>query len=292
MNPTPVRLELSTQLGYDIGAGGCDFIFNVQAARTPHQAVVHESLQLSQLVPSTEYVDPATQSRFLRLHAEPGGFTLTYTAVLDVTHYRAQAEGVTACGPLNLPGEVLPYLSPSRYCQSDRLMAVAAREFGHLPASYKRAQSICDWVGQHVTFQSNSSTSATSAIDTLVERVGVCRDFAHLMIALCRASGLPARMASGIDYGADPIFGPQDFHAYVEVFVVQRWFMFDPSGTAIPMGFVRFGTGRDAADIAFATMYGAVSPLQPVIHIAAVANAQGQLIEPRRVAEALSTAGA
>ena len=291
MNASPVRLELSTQLGYDIGAGGCDFIFNVQAARTARQTVVSESLRLSQDVPVTDYVDPATQSRFLRVHAEPGDFTLRYTAVLDLNHHRAPADDLPACGPLDLPGDVLPFLSPSRYCQSDRLMAMAGREFGHVPASYRQAQAICDWVSQHVTFQSNSSTGATSAIDTLVERVGVCRDFAHLMIALCRASGLPARMASGIDYGADPILGPQDFHAYVEVFVGKRWYLFDPSGTAIPMGFVRFGTGRDATDIAFATMYGAISSQQPVISIAAVPNAHGELIEPQRVADALSTDG-
>ncbi len=291
MNAQAVRLELSIQLGYDIGKGGCDFIFNVQAARTPRQTLVNESLQLSQNVAVTEFVDPATQSRLLRLHAEPGDFTLNYTAVLDLHHYRSRADALPACGPLELPGEVLPYLNPSRYCQSDRLLATADREFGHVPAGYMRAQAICDWVGRHVTFESNSSTGATSAIDTLVERVGVCRDFAHLMIALCRATGLPARMASGIDYGADPILGPQDFHAYVEVFVGQRWYMFDPSGTAIPMGFVRFGTGRDAGDIAFATMYGYVNSLQPVISITAVPNAQGQLVEPQRGDEALSTDG-
>ena len=86
----------------------------------------------------------------------------------------------------------------------------------------------------------------------------MCRDFAHLMIALCRAVNIPARFATGTDYGADPALGPPDFHAYVEVYLGDRWYIFDPSGTAIPMGFVRFGTGRDAADVAFATIFGGV----------------------------------
>ena len=104
-------------------------------------------------------------------------------------------------------------------------------------------------------------------------------------------------MASGMDYGADPALGPPDFHAYVEVYLADangagRWYMFDPSGTAIPMGFVRFCTGRDAADIAFATIFGSVSAAQPVISIQAVPNSQGQLVVPQRVDYALSTDGA
>ena len=286
-----LRLEFSTQLSYDVGAPGADFIFYVQAARTPRQAVVTESLQLSQDVPTSAYTDPATQSRFLRLRAKAGPFTLRYTAVVDLNHFEAPPDQLPERSLQSLPGEVLPYLYPSRYCQSDRLLTVAGREFGHLPPGYSRARTICDWVGQHVTFQGNTSSSTTSAIDTLIERVGVCRDFAHLMIALCRAANLPARMASGMDYGADPALGPPDFHAYVEVFLGDRWYLFDPSGTAIPMGFVRFATGRDAADIAFAMIFGNVSSAQPVITIEALPNAQGQLVVPQHVGHALSTDG-
>ena len=286
-----VRLEFSTELSYDVGTPGADFIFNVQAAHTPRQVVVTESLQLSQNVASRVYTDPATQSRFLRLRAEAGPFTLRYNAVVDLTHFEALPDRLTELSPQALPGEVLPYLYPSRYCQSDRLLMVASQEFGHLPPGYGRASAICDWVAQHVSFQGNTSSSSTSALDTLIERVGVCRDFAHLMIALCRAANLPARMASGMDYGAAPALGPPDFHAYVEVYLGDRWYMFDPSGTAIPMGFVRIATGRDAADIAFAMIFGDVSSAQPIIAIQAVPNAQGQLVVPQHVSHALSTDG-
>jgi transglutaminase-like putative cysteine protease len=298
-----VRLELSTQLGYEVLDAGCDFIFNIHAAHTARQTVVHESLQLSQNLPVSYYTDPATQNRFLRVRAAAGPFTLNYGAVLDITHFEAQPQDLFELSAQALPGEVLTYLSPSRYCQSDRLMTLAGNEFGHLPMGYSRAQAICDWVQQHVSFQSNTSNSNTSAIDTVIERVGVCRDFAHLMIALCRAVNIPARMASGMDYGADPALGPPDFHAYVEVYLSDgrsngtsngtsgRWFMFDPSGTAIPMGFVRFCTGRDAADIAFATIFGRVNAMQPVINIQPVANGRGGLVVPQRVDYALSTDG-
>ena len=286
-----VRLEFSTELGYEIGEPGADFIFNVQAAHTPRQTVVSEQLHMSQNIACSEYTDPATSSRFLRLRAAAGWLTLRYTAVVDLAHFESSPEQLMELDAYALPGDVLPYLYPSRYCQSDRLLTFSSQEFGHLPSGYSRASAICNWVGQHVRFQSNSSSSATSAIDTLIERVGVCRDFAHLMIALCRAANLPARMASGMDYGADPALGPLDFHAYVEVFLGDRWYMFDPSGTAIPMGFVRFATGRDAADIAFATIYGNVNPAQPIIAIQAVPNAQGQLVVPQHVRYALSTDG-
>ena len=111
------------------------------------------------------------------------------------------------------------------------------------------------------------------------------------MIALCRAVNIPARLATGIDYGADPALGPTDFHAYVEAYLGGRWYIFDPSGTAIPMGFVRFGTGRDAADVAFATIFGPVQSSAPRIHIEAVPGADGRLVMPWHCAEALSTDG-
>ena len=152
-------------------------------------------------------------------------------------------------------------------------------------------QAIRDWVANHVSYRANTSTGNTTAVDTLVEQTGVCRDFAHLMIALCRAVNIPARFASGIDYGANPNVGPTDFHAYVEVYLGDRWYIFDPSGVAIPMGLVRFGTGRDAADAAFATMFGGVTGAAPMIRIDAIPNARGMLVMPQHVPHALSTDG-
>ncbi len=284
-----VRLKFAIELNYDVGPQGCDFIFNMQAAHTRHQTVVTEKLDISQaLVPDT-YIDPVSRNRYFRLHAFPGALKVAYGATVDIEQYLADPSELVESNVSAIPLAVLPYLYPSRYCQSDRLHQFAVREFGHLWQGYGRVQAIRDWVNTHVVFKSNSTDGNTSAVDTIVEQSGVCRDFAHLMIALCRAVNIPARFATGIDYGADPILGPQDFHAYVEVFVGGRWYMFDPSGTAIPMGFVRLATGRDAADCAFATMFGGVNADQPIISIEAVANAKGEVIEPFHSTKALST---
>ncbi|MDP1998585.1 MAG: transglutaminase family protein [Rhodoferax sp.] len=286
-----VRLKFSIELNYEITHPGSDFIFNIHAAQTPHQTVVTEALTLSQPLESSLYTDPATHTRFLRLKAPGGPLSVRYDATIDLDHYTAQPDQLLEVPVANLPGSVLPYIYPSRYCQSDRLLRLATKEFGQLWQGYARVQAIRDWVLNRVTFQSNTTTGITSAVDTLVEEVGVCRDFAHLMISLCRAVNIPARFATGIDFGADPILGPTDFHAYVEVYVGDRWYLFDPSGVAIPMGFVRFGTGRDAADAAFATIFGGVVGAAPVIQIEAIPNAQGVLVMPHHVPYALSTDG-
>jgi transglutaminase-like putative cysteine protease len=189
----------------------------------------------------------------------------------------------------NLPASVLPYIYPSRYCQSDRLRRYAMREFGHLRQGYWRVKAIQDWVRERTMFLSGSSTNTTSAIDTLVEQVGVCREFAHLMIALCRAVNIPARFVTGIDYGADPALGPTDFHAYVEAYLGGRWYLFDPTGVSPPTGLVRIGTGRDAADVSFATMFGDVRSSAPLICIDAVNDPDNGYHQPIYGQDAVSS---
>jgi transglutaminase-like putative cysteine protease len=189
----------------------------------------------------------------------------------------------------DLPNEVLPYLYPSRYCESDKLQAVAVQLFGHLPKGYSRVEAIRRWVNERTKFAPGSTNAMTSAVDTFQQQIGVCRDFAHLMIALCRALNIPARFSSGLDYGADPTLGPTDFHAYVEVFLDRCWYMFDPSGAAMPMGFVRIGTGRDAADISFATIFGQIHSEIPVLSIEPVTDDLRGCLPPRHRAVALST---
>jgi hypothetical protein len=286
-----VRLKFSIELNYEIDQPGCDFIFSVHAAQTRHQTVVNELLVISQNLPPSLYTDTMTHTRLMRLKAFAGPLMVRYEATVDLDHYSATPEQINEVPVANLPVSVLSYIYPSRYCQSDRLHRLAVKEFGHLWQGYSRVQAIRDWVMNRVTFRSNSSTGNTTAVDTLVEEVGVCRDFAHLMIALCRAVNIPARFVTGIDYGADPALGPTDFHAYVEVYLGDRWYIFDPSGVAIPMGFVRIGTGHDAADSAFATIFGGVRGAAPVMHIEAIPNAQGVLMVPQHVPYGLSTDG-
>lgn len=285
----PLRLKYEVELTYQVQEVQADFIFNVQAARTRQQHVVEESLGINQPVPLQEFTDSGSSGRFLRLRAEPGPLTLRYVATVDVSHYVDNPATIPETWIANLPGHVLPYLYPSRYCESDTLNGFAMKEFGGLWQGYTRAQAICDWVQQHVAFVSGSSSGTTSATQTLLQRQGVCRDCAHLMIALCRAVNIPARFTTGLDFGADPALGPPDFHAYVEAYLGGRWYIFDPSGTAIPMGFVRLTSGRDAADCAFASMFGNVASTGQRTNIAAVAGRDGTVREPYRTADALST---
>ncbi len=286
-----IRLRLSLELDYEVASPGCDFIFNIHAAHTARQQVLQEWLSVSQDLYQTVDTDPVTLNRYLRLSARPGPLRVSYSATVDLLHHSEPPARIAEVPVAQLPTSVLGYIYPSRYCQSDRLLRLAGREFGERPQGHARVQGIRDWVLQHTRYTSNSSDGNTSAVDTLIETVGVCRDFAHLMIALCRAVNIPARFATGIDYGADPVLGPTDFHAYVEAFLGGRWYIFDPSGTAIPMGFVRFGTGRDAADVAFATIFGPVQSSQPRISIEALPGADGQLVMPWHCPEALSTDG-
>ena len=284
-----VRLQFSIELGYEVAEPGCDFIFNVHAAQSPQQTVISEQLNLSQQVNSAVHTDPRTHGRFLRVSAQPGLLVVSYSATVEIRHHLAVPQRIREVPVAEIPGHVMPYLYPSRYCQSDRLLRLAFKEFAHLRQGYARVAAIREWVQKRVEFRSGVSDANTSAIDTLVDQAGVCRDFAHLMIALCRAVNIPARFATGIDYGADPALGPTDFHAYVEAWLGDRWFIFDPSGTAIPMGFVRFTSGLDAADAAFATMFGAVQPRLPVLSIRAVPDDHGNLLLPYHTTQAIST---
>jgi transglutaminase-like putative cysteine protease len=284
-----IRLELKVDLRYEVDGYGADFVFNIHAAHTASQTISNERLVLSQAIAHRVHTDPVTGNRYMRLRAEPGDLKLSYAATVDLAHHFAEPAQLAEVPVRNLPPQVIGYIYPSRYCQSDRLVKMAISEFGHLWQGHSRVQSIRDWVNQRVTFRSNTSNSNTSAVDTLVEQVGICRDFAHLMIALCRAVNIPARFVTGTDYGADPGLGPPDFHAYVEVYLGDRWYIFDPSGTAIPMGLVRFGTGRDAADVAFATIFGGVRSQAPVISATAVVDEARGIVLPHHCREVLST---
>jgi len=284
-----VRLQFSVELNYQVLEPGADFIFNLQAAQTRHQRVVSERLEISQSVVTRSHTDAVAHTRTLRLSAMPGPLRVLSAATVDIAHHGMQPQDLGEVRIPDLPPQVLPYLYPSRYCESDKLHGFAVQQFGALWHGYGRVLAIRDWVTREVAFRSNTSNSLTTACDTLANKQGVCRDFAHLMIALCRAVNIPARFATGFDYGADPALGPPDFHAYVEAWLADRWYLFDPSGTAIPMGFVRLATSRDAADAAFATIFGGVQSQAPRVHIEAVADDQAVLILPVHCTEALST---
>jgi len=284
-----VRIELQFQLAYQVGDRGADFIFCIHAAQTPCQSVVDEALWLSQAVDARLETELPTHSRFLRLHAQPGELRVRYSATVDIAHSVVAPERLPQMAIDRLPLNASRYILPSRYCESDRVSKLAMDLFGQLAPGYERVVAVQDWVRKRVRYESNSSDSGTSALDTIAGRKGVCRDFAHVMITLCRALNIPARFTTATDYGASPTLGPPDFHAYVEVFLGGRWCIFDPSGTAIPMGLVRIATGRDAADVPFAMMFGDVQAQPPIVRATAIEDPARHLVRPVHHKGALST---
>lgn len=171
---------------------------------------------------------------------------LRYRAKVDVTRPEVALETLEATPMSALPGEVVTYLRPSRFCQSDMLTGFAEKQFGHLEGGAKIA-SILDWVKAEIAYAPGSSNATTTAIDTFVGREGVCRDFTHMVCSLARAANIPARYTSV--YGAD--VQPPDFHAVAQVWLDGAWHLVDATGMNTAAGLVVIGSGRDAADVAF-----------------------------------------
>jgi transglutaminase-like putative cysteine protease len=158
-----------------------------------------------------------------------------------------------------LPPELLRYALPSRYCDSDKLLDFAYENFGQVPHGFERVQAICDWVHNNIEYRFGGGNSQISASDVIQQRFGVCRDFAHTAIALCRTFNLPARYVTG--YVPDVAFldpgTPMDFHAYFEVYIGHHWHVFDARFNVPRIGRIHIARGRDAVDGAFTTAFGA-----------------------------------
>ncbi|MGE0775726.1 MAG: transglutaminase family protein, partial [Sphingomonadaceae bacterium] len=181
-----------------------------------------------------------------------GSFSASYHAVVDVDRYVPVLDRLKTTPRAEIPALVASYLFPSRYCESDRFEQFVEREFGELQGGAKAA-AMAAWIGDHVDYVSGSSDGTTTAGDSFIQRQGVCRDFAHLLITFARAAGIPARMVSAYAWRLDP----PDFHAVVELWLEGAWHLVDPSRLAPIEGLVRIAVGRDATDISFMTIFGA-----------------------------------
>ena len=249
----PKLFNVNCKLSYTL-LDDTHFLFIVHALDGMDQTVVEESLRLTPAVDSTLHTDPALGHRTLRVKASAGPLTLRYRARVRLD--RPSPDTAAKELPIEaLPHEVLTYVMPTRYCESDRLASAATRMFGNVEPGYLRVQAVSDWIHEHIEYRLGSSNTTTSACDVFLQRAGVCRDFAHLGVAFCRALNIPARLAVGYARFDTP---PPDFHALFEAFVGGRWELFDPTGLADPRDLVRIAVGRDAGDVAFATLFGPV----------------------------------
>jgi transglutaminase-like putative cysteine protease len=157
-----------------------------------------------------------------------------------------------------LPADTLTYLLGSRYCETDSLSSEAWRLFGHTQPGWARVTAVCDFVHNHIAFDYQLARATRTAMETYREGVGVCRDYAHLAIAFCRALNIPARYCTGYlsDIGQPPPHGTMDFAAWMEVYLGNRWWVFDPRNNNLQYGRVMIAFGRDAADVPLVHTFG------------------------------------
>lgn len=279
-----MKFNLGCQLSYSIKQFST-FVFNISVVDNNRQKIWYEKLQIEPQLEIDEYTDPVFKNRYFRLNVLPGKLQVNYQATAEVQPIYTDPSTITEVPPAKLPLETLSYLFPSRYCQSDRLAQFATSEFGKLEPGYSRVNGICNWIYDNITYLSGSTNQSTSAADTVVERAGVCRDFAHLGIALCRALNVPARFVAG--YAFD--LNPPDFHAYFEAYLGDRWYIFDPTRLVPQSGLVRIGTGRDAADAAFATIFGSVQMEQMHLFVEQVQSDDETTKSPAYTVQAIAT---
>lgn len=171
-----------------------------------------------------------------------------YSAKVVVTRPRPDPAQLQFVPVEQLPGDALRYLLSSRYCQGERFAPFVLREFGELQGGAKVA-AMRDWIEQNLSYIPGASDAKTTAVDTFLDRAGICRDYAHLLISFCRAAMIPARIASVYS----PSVSPQDFHAVTEVYLSGAWHLFDATGMAQADEMALIAVGRDATDVAFLT---------------------------------------
>ena len=220
--------------------------------------VMQEKLSFGIGQPSYEYQDSYGNITYRSMFM-PGRNDIQHDALVAVSSLPDSREVIGPVLPVGqLPFELLRYTLPSRYCDSDKLMNFAWAQFGQVPHGLPRVQAICDWVHNNIEYRYMSGRSDLSASEVIERRYGVCRDFAHAAIALCRAFNLPARYVTGHlpDIGFTDPGSPMDFHAYCEVYLGQNWLTFDPRFNVPRIGRVKVAHGADAVDGAFATIYG------------------------------------
>ena len=247
-----MKFQVSCELEYTL-QDPATFLFALKCIETTGQQIVSESMVVEPFVEVEDFTIGSGMNRFSRLKTlNPGTLRVSYQAEVIPTTRIVPISSLNVDSPGDLTPEAISYLFPSRYCQSDRFRQQAQDLFGHLTDTHAIASGVSDWIHENVAYVSGSSGEASSAMETLEDRQGVCRDFAHLAIAFCRSMNVPARYVTCYAYQLNP----PDFHACFEAFINGWWFVFDPTRLAPLNGLVRIATGRDAADAAVCTIFG------------------------------------
>ena len=239
------------------------FILMLRPRSGAQQWIAREEYRLQPMVPVMEFTDDYG-NRCQRLTAPVGEFSIYTMAEVAIQEALDIAPGAPFVEAQNLPDHVLVYLLPSRYCEADRFGDMALDITQGCLLGYDQIQTIEEWVRQHIDYQPGTSTTPISAVEVNQRQFGVCRDLAHMGIALCRALAIPARMVVGYLHQLHPM----DLHAWFEAYVGGRWYTFDATQRQKRSGYISIGYGRDAADVSIYTQFGpAVLPVWQQVQV-------------------------
>lgn len=253
---------IDCELNYD-SPGPATYVFNIAARDDERQHVRSENVLLMPQLSHEEFSD-CHGNRFFRVSASGGPLSIRYVAEVEVRPSAPPQAGVPM-NPALLPPETLPFLLPSRYCESDRVFGLASGLFGGHASQAECVEAICAWIRGNIRYRIGTSLAHGSAWDVLQTGTGVCRDFAHLAVALCRAMNIPARFVTAHARWHEP---PPDFHALIECHADGQWRLFDPTAMAPVNEVVCIGKGLDATQVPFCTIFGAyrMTRMSPLVH--------------------------
>ena len=268
----PARLAVGCHFDFDVPRS-LHAVVIVEPHETEGQRIIEERFTAPPGVTTTTYRDVyGNQCRRLQLPAGHASFSYRATVTTDAG-FDAVDVDAEEHDPRSLPDDVLGFLLPSRFCPSDELASVAWERFGSLDPGWHRVDAVVAFANEHLTFRYGSSSPTMSAADAYANRAGVCRDFAHLAITMCRALSIPARYVVGYlpDIAVPDPGTPMDFCAWTEVYLGGRWYTFDPRNHGQRrIGRTVIGRGRDAADVAMTTTFGAATLLDMQVTAEAV----------------------
>ena len=276
----PIVLRLGYDIQFDIPAPVAFVtLLNVHPSRVADLRAPDE-LHVEPATPLESYID-SFGNRCMRFVAQPGALRLTNsTLIYDSGLPDPVSPGAREIPVRDLPHDALRYLYNSRYCEVDRFSMIALELFDAVPPGWSRVQAICDWIHTKVTFGYQHARPTKTALDVFTERFGVCRDFQHLAVTMCRALNIPARYATGYlgDVGVPASLTPMDFSAWFEVYLENRWWTFDARHNRPRKGRVLMATGRYSSDVAITTSFGMAN----LTHFDVVAGQlpQGQAANP------------
>jgi transglutaminase-like putative cysteine protease len=257
-----MRLHTGCDLTFDITVP-TPFVLMLRPRSGAQQWIASDKFTLVPRVPVTEFTD-TYGNLCQRLLASPGAFFVSTGAEVILADSVDRAQGAPIVEIQDLPHDVLIYLLPSRYCEAERFGQMALEITAGQLLGFDQVAAIEAWVRRTIRYESCASDIPVSAVEVNLRQWGVCRDLAHLAIALCRSLCIPARMVVGYLYGLEPM----DLHAWFEAYLAGRWYTFDATQETVKGGYVVLGYGRDAADVAVYNQFGpAVYPVTKSIRV-------------------------